>query len=263
VPVDGLQNAGLLRREVRRREVRGLPREGELLRPADEMSGLWENGQMLRRDVQVQVRRGPAGRGLQDQVPGLRQGIGVFRVFAHDGRRAEVPVRQTDDLPLRQVHQKHLSGERIGIYRAGVDGCFLRRAVTAYVRARRIRRGVIGVLIRRREFLVVRRSDRVAKGGRWCFPGGHLEPGENSAQAVQRELREELGIEVRPIRRMGSIRVLDTGHLLVVWQVRRLRGRIRPAPAEIAEFQWLTADRLRRLDGGLPSNEAVLRMFGR
>ena len=36
------------------------------------------------------------------------------------------------------------------------------------------------------------RSANVAQGGEVSFPGGHLEPGEDAAQAVVREACEEL-----------------------------------------------------------------------
>ncbi len=92
------------------------------------------------------------------------------------------------------------------------------------------RRGVIGVLEHGSKLLFIRRADGVAKGGFWCLPGGHEEPGETPRRAVHRELREELGIEVAATERLGSIRVSDLGYILVVWRVRQVAGRFRPAP---------------------------------
>jgi len=53
------------------------------------------------------------------------------------------------------------------------------------------------LLLRAGEVLLERRPDdaRVAPG-LWDSPGGHLEPGETPAQALARELAEELGITV-------------------------------------------------------------------
>jgi len=46
-------------------------------------------------------------------------------------------------------------------------------------------------------FLVTRRQAGVHLEGLWEFPGGKCEPGENHAACLARELREELGVDVR------------------------------------------------------------------
>ena len=46
-------------------------------------------------------------------------------------------------------------------------------------------------------FLVTRRPDGVHLGGMWEFPGGKIDPDETHAEALQREILEELGTDVR------------------------------------------------------------------
>ena len=128
-------------------------------------------------------------------------------------------------------------------------------------RNHRVRRGVIGILSRGDEYLMVRRADGVAKPGCWCFPGGHVEPGETPRQAVGRELREELGIVVSPTRRLGAIRVLDSRHILVVWQVVHVSGDFQLALQEIADMRWVGLEQIRTTYPGLPSNDRVLDML--
>jgi 8-oxo-dGTP diphosphatase len=46
-------------------------------------------------------------------------------------------------------------------------------------------------------FLLTRRPEGGRQAGFWEFPGGKIEPGETSEQALVRELREELGVEIQ------------------------------------------------------------------
>jgi len=46
------------------------------------------------------------------------------------------------------------------------------------------------------EILISQRAKEAHQGGLWEFPGGKLEPGENTYQALKRELFEELGITI-------------------------------------------------------------------
>ncbi|MEK7711407.1 MAG: NUDIX hydrolase [Planctomycetota bacterium] len=124
-----------------------------------------------------------------------------------------------------------------------------------------IRRGVIGILNRGDEYLMIRRAPGVPKGGAWCFPGGHVEPGETPRKAVVRELAEELGIRVVPTIRIGAVRVPDTGHVLAVWCVRQLSGVFRLAEKEISEVRWLPLSQIGTMNPGLPSNELVVKLL--
>ncbi len=126
---------------------------------------------------------------------------------------------------------------------------------------RRIRRGVIGVLTRDDRHLVIQRAAGIPRGGHWCFPGGHLEQGETSRRAVQRELFEELGLQVTPTKRLGTVRLPDAGYILAVWRVGHILGSLRLAAAEVADARWLSAPEIHELEPSLASNLRVLEML--
>jgi len=51
----------------------------------------------------------------------------------------------------------------------------------------------------RQKLLMTRRSDN----GRWCMPGGRVDPGESVAEACIREFLEETGLHVQIVRLLG------------------------------------------------------------
>ena len=57
---------------------------------------------------------------------------------------------------------------------------------------------VVAAIIRRgSQILITRRFDDVHLPGYWEFPGGKVEPGESLEFALEREIREELGVTIR------------------------------------------------------------------
>ena len=62
-----------------------------------------------------------------------------------------------------------------------------------------IRPGVAAVILTADGVLLQRRDDN----GKWGLPGGGVEPGESVTVAIVREVREETGLEVRPVRLIG------------------------------------------------------------
>lgn len=51
----------------------------------------------------------------------------------------------------------------------------------------------------RQKVLLTQRADN----GRWCLPGGQLEPGESVTEACEREVWEETGLKVRAKKLIG------------------------------------------------------------
>jgi 8-oxo-dGTP diphosphatase len=133
---------------------------------------------------------------------------------------------------------------------------------TATTATRHDKRGVVAVYRRAGLFLAIRRGETVAAGGRICFPGGHIELGEEEHQAVVRECHEELAACVEPI---GCVwrSVTAWGTPLAWWAVTLVEtGDLVPHPVEVSEILWMSAEEMLEhpdvLEGNRPFLEAVL-----
>jgi len=63
---------------------------------------------------------------------------------------------------------------------------------------------VAAAVVRGGRVLVVRRAPGQKLEGKWEFPGGKVEPGETDQAALEREMREELGVAGRTEEFVGE-----------------------------------------------------------
>jgi mutator protein MutT len=100
----------------------------------------------------------------------------------------------------------------------------------------------------RRVLLAKRSAARRAYPGLWSFPGGHVEAGEDLAQALHRELGEEIGIVPTRYDTLGALadpQAADvTYHLFAVtgWQ-----GEPQIVDHEHSALTWFDLDAAARL----------------
>lgn len=117
---------------------------------------------------------------------------------------------------------------------------------------------VAAVIERDGKFLACRRRPEKAAGGKWEFPGGKLEKGETQAQALVREIQEELDSEIEvtdAFRTDDTIVGANTIRLIC------LRARIVGAPPKSSldhdELRWVSREELDSLDWAAPDLTAV------
>lgn len=112
-----------------------------------------------------------------------------------------------------------------------------------------------GLVFRDGKLLITQRAAEAHLGGLWEFPGGKREPQETFEECLHRELREEVGIEVRIEELVEAItyhypeRSVD----LRVFRCRWLRHEPKPilceqlawiVPAQLGDYQFPAADAL-------------------
>jgi len=94
------------------------------------------------------------------------------------------------------------------------------------------------------KLLIDRRPDDGFLGGLWEFPGGKRKPGESLVGALRREIREELGIDIEVLEKVGAIRH-GYSHFRVTlhaYRCRKAAGRVRTS----REWRWVTPGALGR-----------------
>ena len=108
---------------------------------------------------------------------------------------------------------------------------------------------VVGIIFNsQQEIFIAKRPPDKYKGGLWEFPGGKVEKNETILQALQRELKEEIGIDV-----LDAKPWLITNHdygdrfvILNVWTVTDFIGQ--PHGREGQQISWVSKHSLSQLE---------------
>ncbi len=103
------------------------------------------------------------------------------------------------------------------------------------------------------KILLTRRQDN----GRFCLPGGGIEPGESAAQAAMREVKEEVGLDVQITKLVGVysspdylIRYADGNqyqYVSMLFEASVIGGKLGLSD-EVSQNQWSTLDELKDVD---------------
>jgi NAD+ diphosphatase len=97
------------------------------------------------------------------------------------------------------------------------------------------------VAVRKRDAILLARN-RQRSGRMFSIIAGFVEPGESLEDAVRRELREEVGIEVQDLRYFGSQPWPYPDSLMLGFTAEYASGEIDLRDSEIAEAGWYRAD---------------------
>lgn len=100
--------------------------------------------------------------------------------------------------------------------------------------------------------LLLKHRFRVGSG--WGIPGGFLQPGEEAADALHRELREEIDLELKDVR-LFAVRTFKRQKQIEIVFVAHAVGPSKPKSIEVERAVWFSSD---ALPDGLPSDQKKL-----
>ncbi len=118
---------------------------------------------------------------------------------------------------------------------------------------------VVAIIQRSDAFLLVKRSNYTEAGsGYWCPVSGRIEENETQEGALKREVREEVGLEVVAVEKVGEIPSADNLFVLHYWKVEIIASEARICSHEATEMRWVTVAEMKRLQPTFEEDVRIL-----
>ncbi|TAL58485.1 MAG: 8-oxo-dGTP diphosphatase MutT [Legionella sp.] len=117
------------------------------------------------------------------------------------------------------------------------------------------------ILDAQKRILITQRPYHASHGGRWEFPGGKLEENESAAEALLREVKEEVGLAIQQAQQLGQIKHQYPNKTveLFIFHVSEFSGEAACLEGQL-NLKWLSFDELNSLD--FPeANQAIFPMI--
>ena len=116
------------------------------------------------------------------------------------------------------------------------------------------------------KYLVCRRRPEKQAGGKWEFPGGKLETGENEPEALVREIREELDVEIKVLRLFDRSQTATSikGEPVTIELACYAAELVGDAPVSSTDhdqLRWVAEGEMSALDWAEPDLPAVKRIL--
>ena len=107
---------------------------------------------------------------------------------------------------------------------------------------------IVAVITNGNKALLIQRAPTVRGGGYWAPVSGEVEPGESQEAAVVREAKEEVGLTVRPLRKVWENISSRGTFRLHWWLAEYVAGELALEKREVSDARWLTVDEINQLE---------------
>jgi 8-oxo-dGTP diphosphatase len=108
---------------------------------------------------------------------------------------------------------------------------------------------IVAVITKADKVLLIQRAPGVRGAGYWAPVSSEVEPGESQEPAVARETMEEVGLTVRPLRKVWENISSRGTFRLHWWLAEYITGELVLNAREVSNARWLTTHDICELDG--------------
>jgi 8-oxo-dGTP pyrophosphatase MutT (NUDIX family)/GNAT superfamily N-acetyltransferase len=113
---------------------------------------------------------------------------------------------------------------------------------------------IVAVVLSGPFVLMIRRGPDGPDPGYWAPPSGKIEPGEGQEAAVIREVKEEVGVTIRPVRKIWESVSAGGTHTLHWWLADAEDPELRPDWREVSEARWVAVSEIATLQPTFPGD---------